>query len=415
MDPTNTSVIPPPTRTESNFVNPPNQLVAVYVTSALVLALPTIGVAARLWVKLFIVPGHRIEDYLSYFAWAAFVPYVAVILHLAEMNLTRHLYDITQAEFPNILYWTNVVYCIYSVPTAAAKLSVLFQLKSIFTTGARNTVFWVIVVSIVVNVIFYASLFFSYVFQCWPREKIWLGTLVKGTCTDATKVNLSSGILNVISDIEALLIPAWAIWHLSMPVKRKLAAFSVFGVSLVAIGTGIGGLYIRVRVLSDPDQTWWLTKLALIATSEISIVIFVGCMPFFSRLYHHFRGPKPTVNATPNSKIGIVTFGSSGNSRKSRKSNKLADTVAKYMGPRGAGMTTLGSQGGVEEEDKFELRKHVASTATAGVGAPATYTRIDDFESGGQATVSNPNNGAQNNIWKTSQVDQTYARRPEDY
>ncbi|KAI1819399.1 hypothetical protein F4861DRAFT_534477 [Xylaria intraflava] len=265
MDPTNTSVIPPPPGTQSNFINPPDQLAAVYVTSAIVLALPTIGVSARLFVKLFVIPGHRTEDYLCYFAYASFVPYVAVILHLSGLDLTRHMYDITLAQIPKILYWTNIVYCIYSIPTAAAKLSVLFQLKSIFTTGSRNAVYWVIVVSIVINVIFYASLFFSYVFQCWPREKIWLGDAVAGRCTDAAKVNLSSGILNIISDVEALLIPTWAIYHLSMPIKRKLAALSVFGVSLIAIGIGIGGLSIRITLLTDIDETWWLTKLALIA------------------------------------------------------------------------------------------------------------------------------------------------------
>lgn len=145
MDPTNTSVIPPPAGTRSNFTNSPNQLPAVYVTVVLVLALATIGVSVRLFVRLVVVPGsHRIEDYLSYFAFASFVSYVAVILHLCRMGLTHHMYEITLAQIPHLLYWTNIVYCLYSIPTAAAKLSVLFQLKSIFTSGTRNAVYWVI-------------------------------------------------------------------------------------------------------------------------------------------------------------------------------------------------------------------------------------------------------------------------------
>lgn len=99
------------------------------------------------------------------------------------------------------------------------------------------------VVSIVINIIFYLGLFFSYVFQCWPREKIWLGDTVEGKCTDAIQVNLSSGVLNIISDVEALLIPAWAIWHLSMPIKRKLAAFVVFGVSLMYVSPPLSILF----------------------------------------------------------------------------------------------------------------------------------------------------------------------------
>jgi hypothetical protein len=87
------------------------------------------------------------------------------------------------------------------------------------------------VASIIINSIFYTSLFFSYVFQCWPREKIWLGDTVAGKCTNAIQVNLSSGVLNIVSDVEALLIPTWAIWHLSLSMKRKLAALAVFGVS----------------------------------------------------------------------------------------------------------------------------------------------------------------------------------------
>lgn len=142
---TTTPVIPPPPGTQSNFINPVDQLTAVYVTAGIVLALPAIGIAARLFVKLVVVPGsHRAEDYLSYFAFVSFIAYVAVILHLSGMGLTHHMYDISVADISNLLYWINIVYCMYSIPTLAAKLSVLFQLRSIFTTGTKNALYWVI-------------------------------------------------------------------------------------------------------------------------------------------------------------------------------------------------------------------------------------------------------------------------------
>ncbi|KAH4185247.1 hypothetical protein HBI55_080170 [Parastagonospora nodorum] len=413
---TTTPVIPPPPGTQSNFVNPVDQLTAVYVTSGIVLALSTIGIAARLFVKLIVVPGsHRIEDYLSYFAFASFISYVAVILHLSGMGLTHHMYDIPVTQISDLLYWINIVYCMYSIPTAAAKLSVLFQLRSIFTTGTKNAVYWVIMASIIINSFFYTGLFFSYVFQCWPREKIWLGDAVAGKCTDAIQVNLSSGVLNIISDVEALLIPTWAIWHLSLSLKRKLAALSVFGVSSIAIAIGIGGMYIRVILLTNIDQTWWLTKLALLVTAEISIVIFVGCMPSFSRLYHHYHGTGPSAKASPkSSKAEIVTFGSSENKRKSGKGGKVLDTMARYMGTGGTGMTTLGTEGGFDNEDTVELRINATSTANAGgVTTPETYTQMSEMENGGQHPVSTPND-AQKHIWKTSQVLQTYSKLPDD-
>lgn len=150
-------------------------------------------------------------------------------------------------------------------------------------------------------------------------------------------------------------------------------------------------------------------------TAEISIVIFVGCMPSFSRLYHHYHGTGPSAKTTTkSSKAGLVTFGSSENKGKSRKNGNLSNTMARYMGTRGTGMSTLGSQGGFDNDDMVELHTHATSTANVGGAAtPETFTQMDDMENGGQAAVSNPS-GAQNHIWKTSQVRQTYSRLSDD-
>jgi hypothetical protein len=135
-------------------------------------------------------------------------------------------------------------------------------------------------------------------------------------------------------------------------------------------------------------------------------------MPSISRLYHHIVGTKPPSDTTAKSTSGLRTFGSSQKTGKFRKGGGL-HSLAKYMTPSGAGMTTLGSKSGHDHEDEFELRKHVASTATASVDVPMACSQTGDFESGGRGVASNPNS-TQNNILKTSKVEQTYAWRPED-
>jgi hypothetical protein len=105
---------------------------------------------------------------------------------------------------------------------------VFFQLKKIFTTGHRGIVYWVIVGSLVANIVFYTAMFFLYVFTCWPREKIW-NPSIEGRCVDSNKLNMAMGILNVLSDAEAFIVPAWAIWQLNMKLRRKVAVFAVFG------------------------------------------------------------------------------------------------------------------------------------------------------------------------------------------
>ena len=168
---------------------------------------------------------------------------------------------------------------------------------------------------------------------------------------------------------------------------------------------------MRCSCKFSPLKLSWTNTLILTPesrTAEISIVIFVGCMPSFSRLYHHFRGTGPSAKITTKaSKAGLVTFGSSENKGKSGKNGKLSNTMARYMGTSGTGLTTLGSQSGFDNEDTLELRTHATSTANAGGAAsPETFTQLDDLENGSQT--------AQNHIWKTSQVRQTYAKLSDE-
>lgn len=221
----------PPDGQRSNFDNPPTLMPAVIATATLVYFIATTSVAIRLFIKVHVLRVHHIEDFLSYFAWAGLTTYTSLLVYIESYGLARHMWDIPLVELPHMLYYVNVLYCIYSPTTAAAKLSALFQIKRIFAVATHNLVWWVVVVSIVMNCIFYLGLGLSYVFECWPREKIWdvTGT-VAGKCVNGNSSNLAAGILNLISDTEALLLPLWAIWHMQMPIKRKLSVYAVFGV-----------------------------------------------------------------------------------------------------------------------------------------------------------------------------------------
>jgi hypothetical protein len=232
MAPTTTDLTPmltPPAGLTSNFVDPPTLLPAAIIASTLILTTTTIFVCARFAAKTFVLRAHHLEDYLCYGAYAGVVTYTGLFLYNEHYGYGRHMWDLTPAMFQHIMYYLHIMYCLYSPITLAAKLSVLFQIKRMFTTWERNLVYWVVIGSIIANAIFYTGLFFSYIFQCWPREAIW-NPNVHGKCISAVGSNLASGILNVISDVEALLLPAWAIWHLNMPVTRKMLVFAVFGV-----------------------------------------------------------------------------------------------------------------------------------------------------------------------------------------
>ncbi|CAJ2509355.1 Uu.00g143810.m01.CDS01 [Anthostomella pinea] len=242
-------------------------------TVTLVIPVSTLFVSARAFARTYFHPKHHAEDWLSYLAWVGLVAYTGILIPASREGLSQHQRDVTVAQFVNITYYINILSCIYAPTTLAAKLSVLLQIKRIFTTGARDRVYWAIVVSIAANSLFYTAECSIHVFSCWPRERI-LDPRVPGHCLYNVEdgviervflANVGPGTANFFSDVFALALPAWAIWKLQMPVRRKLEeAYAVFGVGALACVVGAAGLYLRIRSALDEDFAWLATQSQLL-------------------------------------------------------------------------------------------------------------------------------------------------------
>lgn len=91
---------------------------------------------------------------------------------------------------------------------------------------------WIIHGLIVATLVYYVSCFFTFVFQCMPREKIW-SPLTDGKCINFQVATLFAGVINLLLDVGIFLAPIWAIWLLQMPLHRKVGVLSVFGVGFL--------------------------------------------------------------------------------------------------------------------------------------------------------------------------------------
>jgi hypothetical protein len=129
----------------------------------------------------------------------------------------------------------NVLQVIYGPAMLAAKYFIIIHLKRIFCPpGPRTAVWWAFNGLIVISVSYYISCFFTFLFQCIPREKIWNPAL-EGRCIDNNGGVLSAGIINLVIDCGVLFTPIWAIWHLNMPLKRKLGVIAIFAVGFMYV------------------------------------------------------------------------------------------------------------------------------------------------------------------------------------
>ena len=110
-----------------------------------------------------------------------------------------------------------------------AKTALLLQLMHIFAPTKSGRLYWIIHALIWGNLIFYTGIFFSQVFQCVPREKIWDRPAMPGHCININAMFLVTGSVNVLSDILILVLPLWATWRLQMDLKHKAGIMAVFG------------------------------------------------------------------------------------------------------------------------------------------------------------------------------------------
>lgn len=127
----------------------------------------------------------------------------------------------------------NVIQVLYGPAMLCAKYFILIQLKRIFCPpGTKGPVWWALHTLIAATIIYYISCFFVFLFQCVPREKIW-NPMLQGTCVDQNGAIMSAGTINLALDLGILATPIWAIWHLQLPMKRKLGVISIFAMGFM--------------------------------------------------------------------------------------------------------------------------------------------------------------------------------------
>lgn len=92
---------------------------------------------------------------------------------------------------------------------------------------------------------------------------------------DSNILNMATGALSVTSDVEAFVVPVWAIWQLNIELRQKMAVLVVFGMGAMWVSRTVwnaehllnrfsAGLYYRVILMEQSDYTWLLSQTALV-------------------------------------------------------------------------------------------------------------------------------------------------------
>ncbi|KAF9736538.1 hypothetical protein PMIN06_004830 [Paraphaeosphaeria minitans] len=278
--------------TASNHADPPSLLAEVIAATITIQGITLVFILLRIYENIS-SRQLRLEDYCSYLSYLAFIAYATLTCVNASHGLARHTWDIPLPSAIEGARRRSYVFICYTVSGGFAKATVLMQLKRIFTSpGINDAVYWAITASLLTCALSYTTFLFLYLFACHPREKMWNPSL-PGHCMDSNRLNLGMGGLNSLSDVEAFLVPVWAVWKMRIEARKKVSIMAVFAVGAVAVAVGCLGLYFRVLVLQRADKTWLLTQMGIICMAELGVVIIVGCCPYIPRIMRKYRTLRP--------------------------------------------------------------------------------------------------------------------------
>ena len=114
---------------------------------------------------------------------------------------------------------------IYALANCSVKLSILCFYIRIFGTD-RNICKLVIIFGVIV-ILWALHIVLETFLICRPLAMNWDAT-VKGHCGNRNVMFVFAGASNMVTDLMVLLLPVRTIWHLNMPMLRRLGVISIF-------------------------------------------------------------------------------------------------------------------------------------------------------------------------------------------
>ena len=151
------------------------------------------------------------------------VAYVSADRSSAKVRETQKLF-----VYQNI----NALEVFYCVVITLGKVAIALQYRRIFAPSRHGFAFWLIQSLIWSTVIVYLAFTIWTINFCSPRERIWNPT-IPGKCSNVRANMTASGSWNVFSDFAILVVPLYTIWHMNLPVNRKIGVSAVFATEIL--------------------------------------------------------------------------------------------------------------------------------------------------------------------------------------
>ncbi|KAF2276835.1 uncharacterized protein EI97DRAFT_417912 [Westerdykella ornata] len=317
----------------------PNRGPILLAVNIAFLSAAVVSNALRCYVRIRMVRGFGVDDWLMAAATAALTCYCTFSMSGVVYGSGHHHRDLKPENIERAMNYWWLCMLFYAVSMVLSKLSIGWFLLRIAVKRAHAwAIYFSMLISVVVGVIF----FFVTLFQCSPIPYFWRRYTLTGKCM-SIEVIVALGYLysafSIISDFTFAILPVFLVWNLQLNTKTKWALIPLLTMGCIASSAVVARVPYMGNFRHEDDFLWATTDIAIWSTVEQGLAITAGSLatlrPLFTLILARLglsTGPsKLTSGGARPSHYGHASRGSAhvlgggGGSRKTRMSKELLD------------------------------------------------------------------------------------------
>ncbi|GAB7358562.1 hypothetical protein MBLNU230_g2624t1 [Neophaeotheca triangularis] len=237
-----------------------------------------------------------LDDALLIPAWlSSLAVTVAACLAAERYNSDRHLWDVPLQMYPKALRIAWIFQFVFLISTASTKVSILLFYRRLVKGSYDPKWLYAILGGIIIIVCYCLSFLLALLLACQPTKAYWLSADLFGwaanndyKCADARAANLASGMVSVLTDAYAVILPMAMLKNFTAPRRQKIALYVLFSLGLLVVAAGCMRTYYLSQLGHVDDLTWQSFNLYLWSQLECQLALIVACVPATRALFRRY-------------------------------------------------------------------------------------------------------------------------------
>ncbi|RYP51413.1 hypothetical protein DL769_010816 [Monosporascus sp. CRB-8-3] len=229
----------------------------------------------------------RMDDYLTGAACVSCWAFYACTMGMINYGgCATHLWQVTQAQYENLLKWMIPVNIFYMLSTDLAKISLLF----FYLQLSPDLKYGILVRTLVAAFTLYALVYaLISIFACRPIYAAWdLTAMRTAACVDKGTFLLTASIANVAMDLVILVLPLPVVVPLQIPWRRKVSLMLLFATGSFVIVVAVYNCVLTIKLFNSDDYTWNLSYELSWMYAELAACIICASGSSIKPIFVHF-------------------------------------------------------------------------------------------------------------------------------